>query len=141
MVSLLCWELYFSLVNIFNTLLDSNDIRYNKIKAIIRFFGRVLHFFLRNVSFHQYFEFLSSIENILEYLSDDKKTCTFPILPKLNKRKLDVRKKYFSIFIQFISQDICANALFVSNIGIIISYYCKMSFYSIVVSFLFPLQK
>ena len=92
------------------------------------------------MSFRQYFEFRSSIVNILEYLSDVE-MCTFPILPKVKKRKLNVRKKYFSIFIQFISQDICANALFVSNVGIIISYCCKMSFYSIVVSFLFPLQK
>ena len=86
-------------------------------------------------------EFRSFIVNILEYLSDMLKCVEhFHFSRNERKRKLNVRKKYFSIFIQFISQDICANALFVSNIGIItllISYCCKISFYSVLVSFLF----
>ena len=96
-----------------------------------------------NVSFHQYFEFRSSILNILEYLSDVLKCVHFRFSLEIEEKKIECAKKIlFNFHSIYFTRDICANALFVSNIGIIISYCCKMSFYSIVESFLFPsLQK
>ena len=60
----------------------------------------------------------------------------------IEEEKIECAKKIlFNFHSIYFTRDICANALFVSNVGIIISYCCKMSFYSIVVSFLFPFAK